>query len=1585
MPGAAYLVGSSKQPQDHEVGPSPISKLAVNGFTSEESTESVFQKQFAFHVFVAVVVMQAVALMGWREIIPVIIHAVFLFLLGIGTYVAYIVSKDHKSFRISIMLSGVIYAILHFFTHMCYPVQRSGGRVFALLLPTLAFHVEMGGSRITQVAVGSLHLVVYLSASIVEWSTTNTCWGDKADAAFVDNIPILTLVEVIIPCIMICFLTAFTASRRSLILERDARSEEFAKSALRCLVRQDYNAMAELVNNFDRETENPSMRDEALMNACEHVNKLRELVPGHLRSAADHDSPVSQIVRSHSVPNLNVGTEPPKRGDPPVTNAGNSPVDRRNLDQNDHPAQTIVFAPVQEFTDDGSSEDDDIDKKLKEKNTTNLAHPSTPSIERSPISDTDPFAPRHSPNPENSPSTQGITKSRSKAGISFLQSGDNTQINMETPAPQTLRRRSSMRGSTEHLLQTMTYEPSFIVVFSLPRMTNYATRSVANIDLMKMVFTEFADNVRKATKKYEGVTLWHTFTTIYAKLPDINSACCAGLALLELMKRESKHYKDHVLLETRAHMPFVIVLHAHLLSGIVGTEPSAMASMGASPADKVVAQIMERVAGETMSQPCVVTPVTLLNAVEPEFQTSESPHPALIVVEHALNCDAEGFPICKTKAPFVNIERTEIIDLEQTARDLAHNLISQAPKHAANHHTPSFHEERQDDDTMAHSVSQGLSRGERDRKRRLPPEVLDVWNRFDADRSGYLDVDEVRDVLEDMGITMTDSELKLFFDSVDSDHSGTVSLDEFAKSFFSATLGGSNVMSTIRRAATAMARNTGTDNLPIVLNAWKKYDADGSGSLEAQELFLLLQDLNMPTTEEEVQWLVEYMDKNGNGAIEFDEFAALFSEDNTANLRLNAVRERIQTVTRVMANKASGKIYSNDDQSARDKLVHLQEIVDSYFVFPLFAYIVYNFGQTLLRVAMGPLEAVSTPHMIVDLVLDFSIYGVWFFLKLAFLPREVGGQIIWKRREVLSAAMRSPEFWVDLLAILPLDFIYIALGSGKDWSPPTNVLNGTIFNNYTGATEFYDPATNGTVFWALGDHISANARGVLGYYRLNKLLTMYHFDERFFILTRHVDPPLARVANALCYFLLLSHAFACALILVARDLGSFEVFDMVGVTDLLENRPTLYLKSLYWAILTMAGQLKGEAIPSHDKELYLATAGCLIGLPMFTVILGTIGNAVNVEDSEARFLAKLDTLRGYFSYTNMPLAMEQECVGYYRHLFNTTGTLDINDNPLEELPVELSVQVVIEIGTKMLEKVPIFKEACTNLEFVHELTSKLVPRVLEPATIVMKKGERGTNMYFLTYGECEVLTAPVGGFCVFTFKQGAFFGEIALLHNVKRTATIGVGKKRYANVLTLDKKQFDEVAETFPQAFSSIYKAAEERIKQVLEAEAKEAKAAKEARKKERQEKRRKEREDRGEIGTDTDEESSDDEPEPAVELEGPGIAKKPDISKLMSNRPASRQIGVRPPSRAQSVNKTTFPAKSSSMASLVSQSSSGSGSGGGQDSARKGTDSREQSVNSRPSHPQSPLSVLGQAQQRPSSSMSHTRFQPTAEEEANE
>ena len=118
-------------------------------------------------------------------------------------------------------------------------------------------------------------------------------------------------------------------------------------------------------------------------------------------------------------------------------------------------------------------------------------------------------------------------------------------------------------------------------------------------------------------------------------------------------------------------------------------------------------------------------------------------------------------------------------------------------------------------------------------------------------------------------------------------------------------------------------------------------------------------------------------------------------------------------------------------------------------------------------------------------------------------------------------------------------------------------------------------------------------------------------------------------------------------------------------------------------------------------------------------------------------------------------------------------------------------------------KVPMFTELGTVT--VSEIVGKLRVRHYPPRFVVVRRGEPGDSMFFISEGEVEV-RLPHGSV---KLSQGGFFGEMALLDRLPRSATIATTQP--TTLLVLYASDFYEVASHIPSLVESVEREARRR------------------------------------------------------------------------------------------------------------------------------------------------------------------------------
>jgi CRP-like cAMP-binding protein len=124
---------------------------------------------------------------------------------------------------------------------------------------------------------------------------------------------------------------------------------------------------------------------------------------------------------------------------------------------------------------------------------------------------------------------------------------------------------------------------------------------------------------------------------------------------------------------------------------------------------------------------------------------------------------------------------------------------------------------------------------------------------------------------------------------------------------------------------------------------------------------------------------------------------------------------------------------------------------------------------------------------------------------------------------------------------------------------------------------------------------------------------------------------------------------------------------------------------------------------------------------------------------------------------------------------------------------------------ELLKKVPLFSKLDKKgLQDVAHIADELdLPAGKEMAT----EGDRGREFFVLVKGEAEVTK---NGTRINTMKEGDFFGEIALVTKMPRTATVTATSD--VDVLVITERAFDNLLKKSPEIGRGVAEALAERI-----------------------------------------------------------------------------------------------------------------------------------------------------------------------------
>lgn len=336
-------------------------------------------------------------------------------------------------------------------------------------------------------------------------------------------------------------------------------------------------------------------------------------------------------------------------------------------------------------------------------------------------------------------------------------------------------------------------------------------------------------------------------------------------------------------------------------------------------------------------------------------------------------------------------------------------------------------------------------------------------------------------------------------------------------------------------------------------------------------------------------------------------------------------------------------------------------------------------------------------------------------------------------------------------------------------------------------------------------HLLPNGMPDLLSWHLIDLLSMLRL-RRIFDFTRKVEhratvnPTLVRLIIQLFWMSLTAHWFACGWYYLQATPPSAEA-----------QAWELFLKSFYFVSTTITTIGYGDITPKTNVQIAYTIMVQLIGAGFYGFLIGNMASLLaNLDITRTRFREKMDQINAFIRHYRLPDKLQVSIRRYYQHLWEVKRGQD-DLTVLHDLPVLLKTEVQLHLNRPIVEKVPFLKGASESL--IRDIVLSLTPRVVIPGEIVFHSGDLGHEIYFISRGSVEVVSSDLRQVYA-TLTEGHFFGEIALLLDSPRTATIR--STDYSDLYTLTKSDFDRIISSEPEFAAKVR---EEAIRRKLENE----------------------------------------------------------------------------------------------------------------------------------------------------------------------
>jgi hypothetical protein len=394
-------------------------------------------------------------------------------------------------------------------------------------------------------------------------------------------------------------------------------------------------------------------------------------------------------------------------------------------------------------------------------------------------------------------------------------------------------------------------------------------------------------------------------------------------------------------------------------------------------------------------------------------------------------------------------------------------------------------------------------------------------------------------------------------------------------------------------------------------------------------------------------------------------------------------------------------------------------------------------------------------HFLTDAFLDVLLWIDLFFHFRE--PFEKGGLLVFDRKSTIRHYLRGWFAW-DFLASIPFDVFQAVSGANPLW-------------------------------------------------RINRVVRLMHVGDYAELVERYtsMNPSVIHIVKFVIFLVVIAHYGACGWFYVIVSEGPSVQQGWTKIPSFLYQPAYFqYIASLYWTSITMMGF--GAPVPRTDLETNYELGVTVVGAFFLVAIVGKVGSLVaNMDSAEAAFRERMDAINDYMRYRRLPLDLQNRVRSYYAYLWKSRKGMD-EAQVLEDLPEYLRKEVAMFLNRDIIAKVPLFQGA--DPQFISTIVMMMRPRISLPQAYIVKKGEVGKEMFFISRGEVEIVSED-GKVVYARLKEGSFFGEIALITSGKRTASVRAST--FCDLFVLTKEDFDEVLADFPDVAHVIQEAANAR------------------------------------------------------------------------------------------------------------------------------------------------------------------------------
>ncbi|KAK8747035.1 hypothetical protein OTU49_016952 [Cherax quadricarinatus] len=418
-------------------------------------------------------------------------------------------------------------------------------------------------------------------------------------------------------------------------------------------------------------------------------------------------------------------------------------------------------------------------------------------------------------------------------------------------------------------------------------------------------------------------------------------------------------------------------------------------------------------------------------------------------------------------------------------------------------------------------------------------------------------------------------------------------------------------------------------------------------------------------------------------------------------------------------------------------------------------------------------NCLSDTIFLIDIVVNF---------RTGIMQQDNSEQVILDPKLIAKHYLKT-WFFLDLISSVPLDYIFLIFN--QDFSESFQILHAGR---------------------ALRILRLAKLLSLVRLLRLSRLVRyVSQWEEVYFLNMASV---FMRIFNLISMMLLIGHWSGCLQFLVPM-LQGFPSNSWVAINEL---QNSYWLEQYSWAFFKAMSHMLcigyGRFPPQNLTDLWLTMISMISGATCYALFIGHATNLIQSLDSSRRqYRERLKQVEEYMAYRKLPRELRTRITEYFEHRYQ--GKFFDEEMILGELSEKLREDVINFNCRALVASVPFFANA--DARFVTDVVTKLRYEVYQPGDIIIKEGTIGNKMYFIQEGIVDIVMS--NGDVATSLSDGSYFGEICLLTNARRTASVRA--ETYCNLFSLSVEHFNTVLDSYPLMRRTMESVAAERLNKI--------------------------------------------------------------------------------------------------------------------------------------------------------------------------